>query len=269
MTINQLQIMAKQARGLLLKTAFFAKSGHIGSALSTVDIITALYFKWLKISPKKPLDKTRDYFILSKGHGCLGLYSVLALRGFFSQNHLETYFQDNTVLTGHPVINSLPGIEASTGSLGHGFPTAVGLAYGLKNQNMPNRVVVMVSDGECDEGSTWEAVLSAPNFKLNNLTVIVDYNKIQSFGTVKEVMNLEPFAEKWRAFGWNVLEVNGHNLKQILQALNRAKNYKTGPSVIIAHTIKGKGVDFMESTVDWHYFNMNEEQFKQAIQQCE
>ncbi len=269
MNINTLQSLAKKARGLLLKTAFFAKSGHIGSGLSTVDIITALYFDWLTINPKQPLNQKRDYFILSKGHGCLGLYSVLALRGFFSKSHLETYFQDNTVLTGHPVLGSLPGIEASTGSLGHGFPTAVGLAYGLKNQNLPNRVVVMVSDGECDEGSTWEAVLSAPNFGLNNLTVIVDYNKIQSFGTVKEVMNLEPFAQKWKAFGWQVLEINGHNFKEILSAFKKAENNKTGPSVIIAHTVKGKGVDFMENRVDWHYFNLNEEQYNKAVKQCE
>jgi transketolase len=269
MKITELEKIAKQARGLLLKTAFLAKSGHIGSALSTVDVITALYFEWLKINPQKPLAKTRDYFILSKGHGCLGLYSVLALRGFFSKSHLETYFQDNTVLTGHPVLGSLPGIEASTGSLGHGFPTAVGLAYGLKNQNLPNRVVVMVSDGECDEGSTWEAVLSAPNLKLNNLTVIVDYNKIQSFGTVKEVMNLEPFAQKWKAFGWQVLEINGHNFSEIQVALKQVQQAKNGPSVIIAHTVKGKGVDFMENRVDWHYFNMNEEQYQLAIKQCE
>lgn len=266
--VKFLKHKAKEVRKLLLNAAFRAKSGHIGSALSTVDIITALYFSILNINPKKSKDQKRDIFILSKGHGCLGFYAALALRGFFPKKILMNYFKDGTRLAGHPVLRSVPGIEASTGSLGHGFPTAVGMAYGFKNQKMHNRVVAMISDGECDEGATWEAALAAPNFKLNNLTLVIDYNKIQSFGTVKDVMGLEPFAKKWRAFGWKVLEIDGHDFKQILSAFEKAKKFKTGPTVIIAHTVKGKGVNFMEHTVDWHYFNLNEEQLKKALLQC-
>jgi transketolase len=264
-TIKQLEAFAKEIRKLLLQAAFNAKSGHIGSALSTVDIITALYNGILNINPKKPLQKNRDIFILSKGHGCLGLYAALASRGFFSKEILANYFKDKTKLTGHPVLGSAAGIEASTGSLGHGFPMAVGMAYGFKAQNRQSRIVAMISDGECDEGSTWEAALAAPNFKLNNLTVVIDYNKIQSFGTVKEVMGLEPFAQKWRAFGWNVLQIDGHNFKQIFEAFKKAKARKKGPTVIIAHTIKGKGVKFMENKVEWHYFNLDAGKLKAAL----
>ncbi len=254
---------AKEIRRLLLETAFNAKSGHIGSALSTVDLITALYFEILNVNPKKPLDPKRDIFILSKGHGCLGLYAVLAEKGYFSKKHLITYFKDKTILAGHPVLGSVPGIEASTGSLGHGLPIGIGLSLASKLDRKNKRVVVMLSDGECDEGSTWEAILAAANLGLGNLTAIVDYNKIQSFGTVKEIMDLEPFAGKWKSFNWNVIEINGHNFKDILNAFKKTKLKKNKPTVIIAHTVKGKGVSFMENKVEWHYFNIIPEMLKQ------
>lgn len=256
---------AREVRKLLLTAAFKGRSAHIGSALSTVDVIVALYFGILNINPKKSKDPKRDIFILSKGHGCLGLYATLALKAYFSKNILLKYFKDGTTLAGHPVLNAQPGIESSTGSLGHGFPTAVGLAYGFKKQKRLNRVVTMISDGECDEGATWEAALAAPNFKLNNLTLVVDYNKIQSFGTVKEVMDLEPLVKKWQDFGWNVIEINGHDFRQILAAFKRAKAHKSGPTAIIAHTIKGKGVSFMENTLEWHYFNLDEAKLSKAL----
>ena len=256
---------AKQVRVLLLQTAFSAKSGHIGSALSTVDIITALYFKILKLQPKNSLWGGRDIFILSKGHGVLGLYATLCLRGFFPKSVLENYFKDGSVLAAHPVIRAVPGLEASTGSLGHGLPMGLGMAYAYRNDGKSNRVVVMLSDGECDEGSTWEAVLAAGHLQMDNLVAVVDYNKFQGFGSVTEVLGLEPFADKWKAFNWNVLEIDGHNMKKIDQAFSKAAASKKRPTVIIAHTVKGKGVSFMENTLDWHYLNLTPELLEQAI----
>jgi len=265
--ISFLKNKAKAVRRLLLTSAFKGKSGHIGSALSTVDIITALYFKVLNVNPKKPKSPDRDIFILSKGHGCLGLYSTLALKGFFSVKHLDKYFTDNSLLAGHPVYGSLPGIEASTGSLGHGLGMGLGMAYTFLGKKQKNHIFVMLSDGECDEGSTWETIMLAGHLKTNNLIAIVDYNKIQSIGRVKDVLDLEPFADKWRAFNWNVLEMDGHNMSEIVKTLNRAKLSKKGRNVIIAHTVKGKGADFMEDTVDWHYLNLTPELLGRALAQ--
>ena len=265
MTTKQLEEKAKEARKLLLQAAFSGRSGHIGSAFSPVDVITALYFDILRIDPKRPGWDKRDIFILSKGHGCLGLYAVLALRGYFPCSALRNYFKDGSILAGHPVLGSAPGIEASTGSLGHGLPIGIGLALGFKKQKSQRRVVIMLSDGECDEGSTWEAVLAAPNLRLDNLTVVVDYNKIQSFGRVEDVMPLEPFADKWKAFGWNVVEIDGHDMGEILKAFSKAGQVKKKPTVVIAHTVKGKGVRFMEDKMEWHYFNLDEQKLKDAL----
>lgn len=260
-----LRDLSKEIRRDTFQMAHHAKSGHLGPAFSIVDLLTVLYFRFLRIDPENPKQPDRDRFILSKGHGCSSLYVTLAKRGFFPEEELKTFTLDSSRLPGHPSSKLLPGIEASTGSLGHGLNLGAGIALAGKRGKCDYRTVVIVSDGECDEGSTWEAVLAAGNWKLGNLICIVDYNKIQSFGRTKDVMDLEPFADKWRAFKWHVQEVNGHNHDEILKALEVTKKEPDRPSVIIAHTIKGKGVSFMEDTVDWHYWTPTDEHLKQAL----
>ena len=255
-------------RRLILTLAHRAKSGHVGSALSCADILFALYFDFLKIDPKNPSWPERDRFILSKGHAASALYATLALRGFFKEEFLlEQYLKEGGPFPGHPSSKMLPGIEASTGSLGHGLPIGVGLALAIKRSGASHRTVVLVSDGECDEGSVWEAILAAGNWKLGSLTCIVDYNKIQSFGRVSDIMELEPFAEKWRAFKWHVQVADGHSVSALTSALKSTGTTPHQPSVIIANTVKGKGVSFMENTVDWHYWPPNDEQFALALRE--
>mgnify|MGYP001590019464 FL=1 len=246
-----------------------AKSSHAGGALSSADLLAALYFKVLKIDPKNPMWQDRDRFILSKGHCCSALYAALANRGFFPKEKLDGYCSDGGSMWGHLSLNSAPGVDATTGSLGHGLSIGVGMAIAVKRNNKNSRVFVLLSDGECDEGSVWEAALSAHQFELDNLVAIVDYNKIQSFGSVKEVMELEPFAQKWASFGWAVKEIDGHDIKQIVEALSNLPLEKDKPSVIIAHTIKGKGVSFMENKLDWHYKSPNPEQYKIAMEELD
>ncbi len=264
-SIAELKHISDDIRRETLLMVHKAKSGHLGSAFSIVELLTTLYFHHLNIDPKNPTWSERDRFILSKGHGCSSLYVTLAKCGFFPMSELTTFIKDESRLPGHPSSMLLPGIEASTGSLGHGLSIGVGIALGAKRDKKNFRTVVIVSDGECDEGSTWEAILAAANWKLGNLTCIVDYNKIQSFGRIDEIMPLEPFAEKWRAFNWNVAEVDGHHHTEIIQALENAKKEKDRPSVIIAHTVKGKGVSFMENTVDWHYWTPTDAHRDQAL----
>ena len=269
---KSLSIADLQEKSRLLRTDIFtmahrAKSGHLGSAFSIVDILAVLYFHRLKIDPAHPSDPARDRFILSKGHGCSALYVTLAHRGFFPPELLKTYIQDGSTLAGHPSSQLVPGVEASTGSLGHGLGIGLGMALSAKRDGKNYRTFVVLSDGECDEGSTWEAMLAASQWKLSLLTFIVDYNKIQSFGRVSEVMELEPFADKWRAFGWNVLEADGHDHANLLAAIAAADQEKERPSVIIAHTVKGKGVSFMENTVDWHYWSPSDEHKTKALQE--
>lgn len=261
----ELTSLSTQIRRDTMVMAHRAKSGHLGSAFSIVDVLTVLYFDYLTLDPKNPKDPERDRFILSKGHGCSTLYTTLAKRGFFPEEELTTYIQNGSRFPGHPSSLLLPGIEASTGSLGHGLSLGLGMALAAKRDKKDYRSVVIVSDGECDEGSTWEAILAAGHWETDQLTCIVDYNKIQSFGTTAEIMNLEPFADKWRAFNWHVQEVNGHNHAEIRFALQAADEEKKRPSVIIAHTIKGKGVSFMENTIDWHYWSPNDDHLKQAL----
>jgi len=237
-----------------------AKSSHLASALSTVDLLAVLYFDYLHLDPASPQDPGRDRFILSKGHGGAALYAALAHRGFFPREELETYCRDGGRLPGHPSATMLPGVELSTGSLGHGLGVGSGMALAAKRDEKSYRTVVMVSDGECDEGSLWEAALAAPHWKLGSLTCIVDYNKIQSFGRVSEVMELEPFAEKWRAFRWHVQELDGHDHAAIRSALRAADAVVDQPSVLIAHTVKGKGISFMEDALGWHYWSPSDEQ---------
>lgn len=260
--------LAKAIRIHALKMVHKANASHIGSCLSVADILAGLYFKILRIDPANAAWPDRDRFILSKGHAAAILYAVLAEKGFFPKEGLDTYCQDGSLLTGH-VSHDVPGVEVSTGSLGHGLSIGCGMALAGKRGDKPYRTFVLLSEGELDEGSTWEAVLFASHHRLDNVVAIVDYNKIQSFGTVKEVMDLEPLAEKWKAFKWAVREIDGHNDGQIENALLHIPFEQGKPSVIIAHTLKGKGVSFMENKLEWHYKAPNLEELKQALKEME
>jgi transketolase len=241
-----------------------AKSSHIGTNFSMAELLAVLYGKILNVKPQYPQWPERDRFILSKGHGCAALYAVLAECGFFPFDWLDTFYQNGSRLAGHATHSQVPGIEISTGSLGHGLSIATGMALAAKLDGKAYRVFCLLSDGECDEGSTWEPILFAAQHQLNNLIAIVDYNKIQSLGTVKEVINLEPFADKWEAFGWSVLEIDGHDLAQTETALSQVPFTPYKPNCIIAHTIKGKGVSFMENKLLWHYRSPQGEEFEAA-----
>lgn len=260
--------LAQAIRALTLHMVHKANASHVGSCLSIADLLAVLYGQILNIDLDNPKLPERDRLILSKGHSAAILYATLAECGFFPKEWLEAYCQDGSPLTGH-VSHHVPGIEVSTGSLGHGLPIGCGMALAGKRDNQPYRVFVIVSDGELDEGSNWEPILFAPQHQLDNLVVIVDYNKIQSFGTVKEILDLEPIADKWKAFRWAVKEIDGHNHQQIEDTL-KSLPFETGkPSVIIAHTTKGKGVSFMENQLAWHYKSPNAEQLAQALAEVE
>jgi len=263
--IESYKTLATQIRVHVLRMIHRAQSSHIGTSLSATDLLAVLYSRVLRIDPSRPDWLERDRFILSKGHGCAAVYAVLAERGFFSKEWLETYCQDGSHLAGHITHHGVPGVEVSTGSLGHGLPIGCGMALAGKRDNRSYRVSTLLSDGECDEGSTWEAALFAPHHQLDNLIAIVDYNKIQSFGTVKEVLDLDPLASKWQAFGWATREINGHDFEQIEDALLSVPFEQGRPSCIIAHTVKGKGVSFMEGQLAWHYKPPNDEQLAQAL----
>ncbi len=265
--IQKFKKIAQNVRLSILEMITKGKCPHIGSNLSAVDILTALYFKILKINPKKPNDPNRDRFILSKGHAAAALYAVLAERGFADKEKLKNYSINGGNLPGHASRGYLPGIEINSGSLGHGLPIANGMALAAKKDKKNYRVFALLSDGECDEGSNWEAILFAAHHKLDNLVVIIDCNKWQAFGRTKDVMNLEPFVQKWKDFGWSVKEADGHDFREIFQALKKIPFEKNKPSVLIAHTVKGKGVSFMEDKLEWHYRNPNEGEYKIALKE--
>lgn len=230
-----------------------------------VDLLAVLYNGILRVDPAKPEWPDRDRFILSKGHACVALYAALAERGFFPLDWLDTFYENGSRLAGHVTHTHIPGVEASTGSLGHGLSMATGMALIAKRDVRSYRVFALLSDGECDEGSTWEAALFAAQHQLDNLVVIVDYNKIQSLDHVKKVMDLEPFAKKWQSFGWEVRGIDGHNVAKIHQTLSQVP-FKPGyPSCVIAHTIKGKGVSFMEDTILWHYRSPQGAEYDSAL----
>jgi transketolase len=246
-----------------------AKSSHVGSVFSAAEILAVLYGKVLRVRPNEPKWEGRDRFVMSKGHAAAGLYVALAERGFFPADWLDKFYLDGTHMAGHVTHSNIPGVEVSTGSLGHGLAIACGMAISAQRDNSHHRVFALLSDGECDEGSTWEAALFAPHHKLENLTVIVDYNKIQSLGTVKQVLDLEPFADKWKSFGWATQEIDGHKIGAIEKALARLPLKKGRPTCIIAHTVKGKGVDFMEDKLLWHYRCPSESEMELAVSQLE
>lgn len=253
-----------------LKMSNSGKSSHIASAFSIADILAVLYGDFLNVDPENPRKSNRDRFIMSKGHAGSAVYAVLAEKGFFPVDKLKTHYQDGSDLSGHISHKGVPGVELSTGSLGHGLSVGSGVALEGRLSGKEHRVVVVLSDGECDEGSTWEAILFAAHHRLCNLIAIIDYNKYQALSTVSETLCLEPFAEKWKDFGWNVLEVCGHNHEDIKKNLKMADCEKEKPTVIIAHTVKGKGVSFMESDpVLWHYRSAQGDEFIAALKELE
>jgi len=241
-------------------------SSHIGSILSIADILAVLYEDIMNFNPQNPKWLDRDRFILSKGHAGAGVYAVLAESGFFSTNLLKEHYQNGSIFSGHVSHKEVPGVELSTGSLGHGLGVSAGMAYAAKLDGKKHRIFVLLSDGECDEGSNWEAILFASHHKLTNLTAIIDYNKLQSLKSTTETLNLEPFVDKWKSFGWDVCEVNGHDHSQLNNAL-KYQDSRNAPLCVIAHTTKGKGVSFMENKVLWHYRSPQGKEFEDAIQE--
>ncbi|MFZ7101325.1 MAG: transketolase [Peptococcaceae bacterium] len=258
---------AKVIRQHIVKMTGAAGSGHPGGSLSAADIITYLYFKELKVDPRNPHWPERDRFVLSKGHAAPVLYAALAEKGFFPRTDLLSLRKINSSLQGHPDMKKVKGVEMSTGSLGTGFSTSIGMALAAKLDQTANRIYVMLGDGEIQEGQIWEAAMSAAHYKLDNLTGILDYNGLQIDGPISQVMSPEPLADKWRAFGWEVLEIDGHSFAQIEEALNTAKTIKGRPTMIIAKTIKGKGVSFMENQAGWHGSAPNAQQVEQALKE--
>ena len=267
--IERVATFATRIRCHALRMVHHARGSHIGTCLSMADLLAVLYCRTLRIDPRRPDWQGRDRFVLSKGHGAAVLYAALAERGFFPVEWLDRYCDSGSPLTGHINHVGVPGVEVSTGSLGHGLSIGCGMALAGRTAPDQYRCFVLLSDGECDEGSTWEASLFAPHHRLGNLTVIIDYNKIQSFGTVAEILDLDPLADKWRAFGWRVLEIDGHDLAAIDIALEGAGTGNDRPLVVIAHTVKGKGVRFMEGDLLWHYRAPDAEQLAKALQEVE
>lgn len=263
-TRRELADLARTIRVDTARMTHRAKSSHIGSCFSIADLLAVLYARILRVDPSRPAWPDRDRFILSKGHACAVLYAVLAEKGFFSNSRLDTFYQNGSALGGH-AMHSVPGVEVSTGSLGHGLSLGCGMALVGKRQGSPFRVFALLSDGECDEGSVWEAALFAGHHQLENLVAIVDYNGIQSIGRVNEVLGLHPFADKWTACRWAVQEIDGHNLEEIESALQHIPLERDRPTCIIAHTIKGKGVRFMEDKLLWHYRSPNDEELRSAL----
>jgi len=252
-SLSELQDIARTLRARIIENSHKTGTPHLGSCLSCIDILVALYFSALRIDPKAPAAPERDRFILSKGHAAPALFQVLGMRGFFPEALLETYGKDGGVFAEHPPTpDHLAGIEAATGSLGHGLPIGLGMAMSARIQRQNYRVYAVLGDGECNEGSVWEAAMMAAAQKVDNLMVFVDFNKWQATGRSEEVFALDPFVEKWRAFGWDACEIDGNDMGQLLEVLSR-KNTLGKPVAVIAHTVKGKGVSFMEDDNNWHY----------------
>ena len=265
--VKGLEKMAKEVRRGILEEVYNAQSGHPGGSLSVADILTVLYFNELNIDEKNPKWEDRDRMVLSKGHCSPALYSCLANRGFFQIEDLKTFRKLDSYLQGHPDMNKIPGVDMTTGSLGQGLSAAVGMAITGKMDNKDYRVYCVLGDGEIEEGQIWEAAMSAKKYALDNLCVIVDNNNLQIDGTVEEVMSPYPIDEKFRSFGFEIIKIDGHNMQEILDAFEVAKNVKGKPVCIIAKTIKGKGVSFMENQVGWHGKAPNEEQYKMAMEE--
>lgn len=263
------QEIIKELRKAIFRTAYKGNTGHLASAFSVIEILYVLYFRGiLKYDSANPDWEDRDKLVMSKGQGSLALYSVLSKAGYFSREELDTFCQPGSKLGGEPRLGEIPGVEASTGSLGHGLSYAVGIAMAYKMQNKKNHVYVIIGDGECQEGSVWEAAMAAKNFKLDNLTVIMDNNKLQAMGTVKELMDIDDWVGKWREFGWHVINVDGHDVEQVECALKK-QAIQGIPTMVIADTIKGKGISFMENVPIWHFRMPNEKELKIVMKELD
>ncbi|MEK4510191.1 transketolase [Paenibacillus sp. FSL K6-2524] len=263
MEIRELKIKAAQIRMDLLTIIHRAKTGHTGGSLSNTDILTALYYEIMNIDPAQPKLKNRDRFIASKGHSVESIWCILADKGFFPKEELETYSQFGTRLIGHPN-NKVPGIEMNTGALGHGLPISVGMALAAKRDGLSYRVFCLMGDGEQAEGSNWEAAMSGAHYKLDNLIGIIDRNGLQISGTTEEVMGLEPLEDKWAAFGWNVVSIDGNDMESLVKTFREAPTVSGKPTLVIANTVKGKGVSFAENVPAWHHHVPSDEQLATA-----
>jgi len=261
----QLKKTACNVRLWTVEGVFNAKSGHPGGSLSAADILTYLYFKEMNVDPKNPADPDRDRFVLSKGHCCPALYAALALRGFFPTDEIKVLRHIGAMLQGHPDMKGTPGVDMSSGSLGQGISAACGMALAAKLSGADYRVFAMLGDGECEEGQVWEAAMFAAHYKLDNLIAIVDFNGLQIDGTVADVAGLDKIDEKFKAFGFEVFQMDGHDFEQIEETIEKAKAVKGKPSVIIAKTVKGKGVSYMENKVGWHGKAPNADEYKTAV----
>lgn len=266
--LEEIKQFAKNLRRKVLDMAYYAgaNSSHFGGALSSAEIISYLYGYYMNLDKKNPLWEDRDRFILSKGHGCLSYYAALSEIGYIKNDDLKTFEKDNTDLLGHPVINKNKGIEFSNGSLGMGLSLGIGVALAGKKKNKKYRVFVVLGDGECNEGSVWEASMSAPNFNLNNLTIIIDNNKFQQTGSNKEIMDTSNLKKKWESFGWDVFEINGHDLNEIDNFFSMT-NSSEKPKALIANTVKGKGFSFSENNNDWHHSILSKKFYDQGLEE--
>lgn len=265
--MGDLKELARRIRVDALKMTSKGGSSHIGAAFSIADILATLYGDVMRVDSKRPKWEDRDRFILSKGHAGAAVYAALAESGFFPREKLWTHYQDGSDLSGHVSHKGIPGVEVSTGSLGHGLSVGVGMAYAAKLAGQKHRVFVLMSDGECDEGSVWEAAMFASHHDLDNLVAVVDYNKLQSLDTIENTMNLEPFTDKWTSFGWSCKEVDGHDCDAMASGLKTSPWLPGKPSLLLAHTTKGKGVSFMENQVLWHYRTARGEEFDAALEE--
>ena len=266
--VKDLKEKAKEIRKTILKMLANAGSGHTGGSLSIVEILITLYLYKMRYKPSKPDWEMRDRMVLSKGHGCSALYAVLALVGYFPKEELMTFRKFNSRLQGHPQLG-LPGLEASTGSLGQGLSLSNGMVLAARLDKKDIKVYCLMGDGELNEGQVWEAAMSAAHHKLDNLCGIVDYNKMQIDGWCSDVMELEPLADKWKSFGWHVMECDGHNFDELMNALDEAEKIKGKPTVILAHTTKGKGVSFIENQAKWHGIAPKKDELEKALKELD
>ena len=264
-SVQELKSIAKTVRGDIVSMLTESASGHPGGSLSAADIVTALFFGEMNIDVNNPKDENRDRFVLSKGHAAPVLYSALARKGYFPVEELRTLRKINSRLQGHPSMRYLPGIDMSTGSLGQGISSAVGMALAGKIDNRTYRVYTLLGDGELEEGQVWEAAMSAAHYKLNNLTAFIDFNGLQIDGNIEDVMNPSPIDTKFEAFGWNTIVIDGHNMEEIFAAIEKAKKCEDKPTAIVCKTVKGKGVSFMENQASWHGTAPSKEQCSQAL----
>lgn len=263
--IKEFQKISTNIRKHIIEAVYHAQSGHPGGSLSCADILTVLYFSEMRVDPENPAWEDRDRFVLSKGHCSPALYGALAERGFFPKEKIPSFRQTDSILQGHPSLKHVPGVDMSTGSLGHGISAAMGMAMAGKLDNKDYHVYALLGDGEIQEGQVWEALMASAHYKLDNFTVFLDHNGLQIDGKITDVLSPEPVDEKFRAFGWNVFVVDGHDYEGLIDAINKGKAMKGKPTMIVAETVKGKGVSFMENQAGWHGSAPNKEQRDQAI----